>query len=318
MTQLPAAPTLHATAAPLAWDKPSPYRWLALILGMMAFATASILTRLSDAPPLVVGAWRMLLATLLLTPWALPRFLREARALDRRDVFRLILAGIALALHFATWITSLALTTVASSVILVTTNPIFVALASHFLLKERVSNRQVVALAIALAGSIVVGYGDLGLSGKALLGDLLALVGAVMASTYFLLGRSVRRKVSTLAYVWPCYGIAALLLLGFCLVGGQPLGGYGPRVYLILLLLALGPQVLGHSSFNWALGQFSPLMVTLAILGEPVGASILAILVLSEFPPLSAALGGVLIVAGILLASRDEVASRSELRPETS
>lgn len=297
---------------PSARDKPSPYRWLALVLGMMAFATASILTRLADAPPLAVGAWRMLLATALLTPWALPRFLREAHFLSRLDVLLLVLAGTALALHFATWITSLALTTVASSVILVTTNPVFVALASHFVLRERVTTRQVIAVGIALLGSIVVSYGDLGLSGQALIGDLLALVGAVMAAAYFLLGRSVRRKVSTLAYVWPCYGLAALLLLGFCAGSRQPLVGYPPRVYLILLLLALGPQVLGHSSFNWALGQFSPLMVTLAILGEPVGASILAILVLHEFPPLSAPLGGVLILIGILLASRDEMRPRGE------
>ena len=173
------------------------------------------------------------------------------------------------------------------------------------------SGRQAVAVAIALVGSIVVSYGDLGLSGRALLGDLLALVGAVMASAYFLLGRSIRRKISTLAYVWPCYGIAALLLLGFCLVGGQPVVGYDAQVYLILLLLALGPQVLGHSSFNWALAQFSPLMVTLAILGEPVGASILAILILHELPPLTAPLGGLLIVTGIYLASRVELASET-------
>jgi len=307
MAQLPVAPAFRSPATSGALDKPSPYRWLALILGVLAFATASILTRLADAPPLVVGAWRMILATALLTPWALPKFLREAKALQPQDVLALVLAATALALHFATWITSLALTTVASSVILVTTNPIFVALATHFVLKERVSGRQVVAVALALMGSIVVGHGDFRLSGEALLGDLLALLGAVMASAYFMLGRAVRRKMSTLAYVWPCYGVAALWLVGFCLVGRQPLGGHRPQAYLIFLLLALGPQVLGHSSFNWALGQFSPLMVTLAILGEPVGATVLAILVLSELPPLSAPLGGLLIVAGIYLASRDEL-----------
>jgi drug/metabolite transporter (DMT)-like permease len=310
MTELPTASTVHpVTAPPLAREQRSRYRWLVLALGIVVFSTASILTRLADAPPLVVGAWRMALATILLTPWALPRFLREFKALGRHDVLVLILAGTALALHFATWISSLALTTVASSVILVTTSPIFVGLASHFILKQRISARQVSAIVMAMAGSVVVSYGDLGLSGKALLGDLLALAGAVMASAYFLLGTSIRRKISTLAYVWPCYGIAALLLLAFCIVGGQPLTGYGNQVYLIFLLLALGPQVLGHSSFNWALAQFSPLMVTLAILGEPVGASILAVLVLGELPPLTAPLGGLLILAGIYLASRDELKS---------
>jgi len=311
MAEPPGASTV-CSAGTSAARASSPYRWLALGAGMLAFSTASILTRLVDAPPLVVGAWRMGLATILLTPWALPRFLRERKELSRRDLVMVILAGTALALHFATWISSLYLTTVASSVILVTTNPIWVGLASHFVLRKRVKGRQVLAIAIAMVGSVIVSYGDLGLSGRALVGDLLALVGAVMASAYFLLGSSIRRKVSTLAYIWPCYGLAALLLVAFGALGGQPLTGYGLRTYLVLLLLALGPQILGHSSFNWALAQFSPLMVALAILGEPVGASILAILVLGELPPLSAPLGGLLILAGIYVASREEMKTNKE------
>jgi drug/metabolite transporter (DMT)-like permease len=275
---------------------------------MVAFSTASILTRLAAAPPLVIGAWRMVLASLLLTPFAWPRLRREWAALTRRDMLYLGLAGMALAIHFATWISSLSYTTVASSVILVTTNPIFVGLATRYLLHERVGRFQAVAILIALTGSVIVSYGDLQLSGRALWGDALALVGALAASTYILLGRAVRRKLSTLAYVWPCYGLAALLLLLLCLVTRQQLLAYSARAYLLFALLAIGPQILGHSSFNWALAHFSPILITLAILGEPVGASILALIILGEMPPLTAPLGGLLILAGIYLASRDELA----------
>jgi len=276
-------------------------------LGMAAFSTASILTRLAAAPPLVIGAWRMILATALLTPFAWPRLRREWVSLTRRETIYLLLSGTVLAVHFATWISSLSLTTVASSVILVTTNPIFVGLAMRYLLKERVSRFQILGIVAAMVGSVIVSYGDLQLSGRALLGDALALTGALAASTYILLGRAVRRKLSTLAYVWPCYGLAAVLLLGFCLATGQPLLGYSANTYLFFALLAIGPQILGHSSFNWALAHFSPIFITLAILGEPVGASILALIILGEVPPLTAPIGGLLILAGIYLASREEL-----------
>jgi len=216
-----------------------------------------------------------------------------------------------LALHFATWITSLEYTTVASSVILVTTNPIYVGLASHFLLKQRLGRVKVAAIVVALAGSVLISYGDLGISGKALLGDALALLGALAASAYILLGYAVRRKLSTLAYVWPCYGLAGGWLLLFCLLTGQPLWGYAPQTYVYLFLLAVVPQILGHSTFNWALAHVSPLVVTLAILGEPVGATLLAALILHEVPSIAALAGGVLILAGIALASREEASEKS-------
>jgi len=251
----------------------------------------------------------MLLAALMLAPWAAPRLLREWRALSRGELVMLGLSGAALALHLATWIASLSYTSVASSVILVTTNPIYVGLASHYLLGERVSRRRALGIAVALAGSTIVSFGDLRLSGQALLGDALALLGALLMSGYILLGRAVRRKLSTLAYVWPCYAVAGLLLLALSLAGGQPLLGYDRGTFLALFLLALVPQTLGHSTLNWALGHVSPVLITLAILGEPIGASILAFLLLGEAPPLTALIGGPLILAGIYLASRDEARS---------
>jgi len=277
--------------------------------GILAVSSASVLIRLASAPPLAVGSWRLALATLLLTPLALPRLRREGPHLTRRDGLRIALAGLALAVHFASWITSLSYTTVASSVVLVSTNPIFVGLAAPWLLGEKVGRRTVWAIVLVLAGCVIVGYGDIDLSPRALLGDALALVGALGASAYILLGREVRRKLSTWAYVWPCYGVAALALIAFTLLMGQPLWGYSLRTVGIFALLAIGPQILGHSAFNWALGHLSAVFVTLTILGEPVGASLLALIILKEVPPPAVWLGSVLILGGIVWASWNEMAA---------
>ncbi len=277
-----------------------------LLCGIVAVSWSSVLIRLADAPALVVGAWRLLLAALLLTPWALPRARQEWPLLNRRERISLACSGLALALHFAAWIYSLSLTSVASSTILVSTNPIFVGLATHYLLRLPVRRGMVVAIAVTMAGSILIGYGDMRFSGSAVLGDLLALAGAAAGSAYILLGQRVRRRVSTLTYIWPCYGLAGLLLLAASLVARQPLLGYGVSTLGVFLLLAIVPQILGHSAYNWALGHFSPLLVTVALLGEPVGATLLAWLILGERPTMLALLGGPLIIVGLVLASLAE------------
>lgn len=306
-----------------------------LVLGVLIVAWASVLIRWAggEAPPplvaagrfllgwleaaglvgsekpssLAIAAGRMVLASLLLSPVAMAGgALRPLRTLGRRDSLLLLASGLALALHFVSWIASLSLTTVASSVVLVTINPLFVALASHFILRERISRLTVVGIALAVVGSILVGYGDIALSGWALLGDFLALVGALCASTYFLLGRSLRQRLPILAYIWPVYTASALILLLICLLSGQPLSGYTAESYLLLLLLALGPQLLGHSALNYALGKLSATFVTVAVLGEPLGAAVLAFLLLGEVPPATSLFGGVLILVGIALAGRGE------------
>lgn len=298
--------TPQRTAAEVEGTQRPSYRWAVLGLGILAVSTGSILIRLARAPSLVVGTWRLLLAALLLTPWALPFGRREWRHLDRGDVGRLTLAGVALALHFVTWIASLSYTTVASSVILVSTSPIFVGLAGYFLLGERFSRRSILAVAIAMLGTGIVGYGDWTFAGQALWGDFLALMGAVGASAYILSGRAVRQRLSTMAYIWPCYALAGALLLFFSVFEGLPLLDYDLRTLVCFILLAIIPQIVGHSSFNWALAHFSPLFITLALLGEPVGATLLAFLILGEVPPLSTLGGGTLVLLGIYLASREE------------
>jgi len=280
--------------------------------GVLAMSTSSVLIRLADAEPLAIGAWRLALASLILSPLALPRLRKEREGLGRRDVLFVALSALALAVHFGSWIWSLSYTTVASSVILVNTTPIYVALMSRLLYGARTSRRKGLAIALAMVGSAVVSYGDLKISGQALVGDALALLGALAMAAHLFMGQVVRRRMSTLAYVWPCYGLAALLLAILGLLTGQRLGGYNTQTYWALLLLALIPQATGHSTFNWALAHVSPLFVSLSVLGEPVFSTILAFLILAEAPPAAALVGGSLTLVGIYLASREERPRRSK------
>ena len=279
---------------------------LVLVGGVLAMSWASILIRWAAAPPLVVGAVRLTAATLILAPFAAPQAAREWRALSPHEWLLVVVSGLALGLHFAAWIASLSLTSVASSVVLVSMSPLFVGVASSLLLKERVPGSMALAAGLALAGSAIIGLGDARALAGALRGDLLALAGALFVSIYLLVGRVLRRKLSLLAYIWPIYGLAAVVLLLGCALSGQTLVGYSPRVYGLLLLLALGPQVLGHSSANWALRYLSPVFVTVAILGEPLGATVLAMLFLGERPAWTLIAGGMILLLGIGLAVRSE------------
>ena len=282
--------------------------YLGVGLGVMTVSTAAILIRLAqvETHSLAIAAWRLTLATFVLTPIVLTTHRSELHTLTGREWGSALAAGLLLAVHFATWITSLAYTSVAASVVLVTTNPLFVGLASHLLLRERLSRGVVVALLAATAGSVLIGLGDLGKGSHRLWGDVLALVGAITAAGYFLIGRRLRARLSLLAYVFPVYGTAALALMILVLVSGLPVIPQRPQTWLWLLLLALGPQILGHSSLNWALRYLSATYVTLAILGEPVGSTLLAWWLLGEKPSLWAVAGGALILAGIAVASHAE------------
>ena len=275
---------------------------------MFTVSWASILIRLAAAPALVTGAYRLALASLILTPLALWRNGKELSHLGWRDLGLAVASGVFLGLHFAAWISSLAYTSVASSVVLVTTSPLFVGLAGRFLLKERVSSGMFAGIVLAVVGGAVVGWGDFRAQGLALWGDLLALAGAIMSSAYYLIGRRLRRRLSVLAYVTPTYCTAAAVLIAAALLSGQKLVGYPANSYLMFLLLAIGPQVVGHSSLNWALRYLSPTFVTAAVLGEPIGSVVLASLILHEAPSAIKLVGGAIILAGICLCARAEVA----------
>ncbi len=296
------------------------------MIGVLASSTAAIMIRYAqqDSPSLVIAAWRMGLATVILAPLVLLRYRTELRSLKSQDLRLLALSGLFLAAHFATWISSLRYTSVASAVVLVNTNPLWVALFSWLLLGEKPTRRVTVGMLVALAGGVVIGVNDLpgeGLTGLGfgsgtLFGDLLALFGALFGAGYIIIGRKMRVFTSLPIYAFSVYGIAALFLIVTVIVSGQPLTGYQPGTYMWFLLLAVIPQLLGHSSVNWGLKYLPAAFVAVVMLSEPIGSSLMAVLILKEIPTILMMIGGLLILIGIGIASSvGRVKTADEISP---
>lgn len=282
-----------------------------LAVGVLIASTAAIMITGAlqlGATSLSIAAGRLLLAALILTPIAWGQAGAELRRIERRDWLWGLGSGVFLAVHFAAWISSLDYTSVASSTALVTTNPIFVALASWLIFRERLHWGVWLGVLLTVLGSALIGLSDRGggAGTNPLLGDALALLGAVSASGYFLVGRNLRRRLSVLPYIWLVYSTAALILLIWMLLAGQTLLGLDPQIYLLLLGLALGPQLLGHTAFNWAIKYLSATVVTVAILGEPIGSALLALLILEQPVERLQLLGGTVLLVGIAVATLAE------------
>jgi drug/metabolite transporter (DMT)-like permease len=287
---------------------------------VLAASTASIFIRFAQqhAHSLVIAAYRLTLASLILAPFLLARERAALRQLKREDMARLLGSGLLLAIHFATWITSLAFTSVASSVVLVSMAPLFVAVLSPMLLRESPTREIKIGLVLALAGTVMVGLGDActtasGLAcppldqfvrGQALQGDLLALGGALAGAGYMIIGRRVRGHIALLPYIGVVYSMAAVTLVAIAASFGLPFFGYSPAAYGWFLLLALIPQLIAHSSINWALRYLTAAFVSITLLGEPLASSLWAYLLLDELPSALTMAGGVMILGGILIASR--------------
>lgn len=295
-----------------------------LSFGILAVASASILIRFAqhEAGSLVIAAYRMGLSGLILIPFVIPRHWSQLRKLGRQELALAALAGLFLALHFASWIQSLQYTSVASSVVLVTSNPLWVALLAPIFLRERVTPALAIGLLVALIGGIVIAASDSCtgsltslncpsirefMQGRAFVGDFLALMGAWMGAGYMLIGRKLRLHLSLTPYIFLVYGVAGLILIAALPFSGQPAFGFSPTTYVCLVLLALVPQLLGHSSFNWALAKLPATYVSIALLGEPIGATLLALLILGEVPSALKLLGATLILVGIIIATRKPV-----------
>jgi drug/metabolite transporter (DMT)-like permease len=293
---------------------------LVLLLGIFAVASSSLLIRFAqrEVSSLVIAAYRMAISGVILLPMALPRYSGELRKLTRGELALAALSGFLLAFHFASWILSLEYTSVASSVVLVTTNPLWVALLAPIFLKEKLTPAVLVGMLVALAGGIVIAMSDSCVQaaggfacppldefirGEAFWGNFLALVGAWTGAGYILIGRKLRPTLSLTPYIFLVYGIAAIVLVVIVAFSGEPVLGFSPDIYIYLALLALLPQLLGHSSFNWALAHLPASYVSIALLGEPVSSTILAYFLLGEMPGGVKLLGAALILGGILVAT---------------
>ena len=283
---------------------------LSLGVGIIAISFASIFIRFAQdegVPSLSIAAWRLIIASVVMLPYAWATRRDEIRSLTGREWVLLLVSGLFLGLHFVTWIASLALTSVASSVVLVSMGPLFVGLGSWLFLRERPSLALGAGIVLAAAGSVVISSGDLGQGKDQLLGDLLALTGAVMVAGYFMIGRKVRAHRSLTTYVALVYGAAMVVLVAIVLVTRQPMTGFSLEAYAWLLALGLVPQLIGHSTLNWALRHLSATFVSILTLAEPIGSGILAFVILGEAVSVSTMAGGVLVLAGIYVASRAEM-----------
>ena len=290
-------------------------RYAALALGVLVVSTAALLIRQAidaGAHPLAIAAARLTLASAVVVPLAWVMRRQSLGSLKARDWRTAALAGSLLAVHFATWIASLRFTSVASSVALVTTNPIWVGLAAWLLMREPPARGTLVGIAMGIAGTGLIIANDLVQAGAApagrepMLGNALALVGAIAISGYLLVGRRLNLKLPLLAYVAIVYGAAALAMNLIAILAGQGIDRIPPAAWLPIIGLALGPQLAGHTLINASLRHLSPSFVALAILGEPVGSAILAWLLLGENVAPLQLLGFSVLLAGIVVAARAE------------
>lgn len=283
---------------------------LILTFGLIAVSVASIFIKLCAAPALIIAAYRLIIASTFYV--GLTR-IRKGAILStfNKSSFRMaVISSLFLTLHFSTWISSLKFTSVASSVLLVQSTPIFVAAGSVIFLKEKPMLLTVIGATIALAGSVIIGLYDFSMEQTSLTGNLLAVGGAVGAAGYILAGRKSRATIDTLRYVTVVYSLTAVFLLLIALASRAPFFDYDGRTFVLLFAIAIFPQIFGHTSFNWALKYINATTVSIILLGEPIGASLLAYFILGETLTLIKILGGMVILIGVTVVLVSEAKVR--------
>jgi drug/metabolite transporter (DMT)-like permease len=304
-----ARPTRAAAGYPLG-------ELLLLGVAVVAVSTSAPLIRGAAAPALAIAFWRNMLALPVVGGWIITRPVERAAWMQRSTEERRLsrLAGVLLAAHFATWVPSLSYTSVASSVALVATQPVWAAVIAHRR-GHHVSRGTWLGIALALVGALLLTGVDLRISGTALLGDGFALVGGVFAAAYVSVGAEVRKTLSTAGYAMACYSMAAALLLVVCVVGRQSLTGYPATTWWAIAGLVLGAQLLGHTLVNRVLRSISPTVVSVAILFEILGASVIAWVAFDETPPAGAWPAALLIAAGVVAVVRSDEDAGDLLEP---
>lgn len=278
--------------------------YLILAIGVISVSFAAIFIRLAEAPPLVIATYRLIIASAILIPFNFVRSGWLPKRLSRSDVLLIILASMFIALHFALWITSLSYTSIASSVVIVTSHPLFVAIISYFLWRERLNKKAILGIIIALGGVVLINYGGFLVSPRAIFGDLLALLAAISMGVYLIIGRQLKGRINILPYLTMIYAGAALILLMVTVFSGYSLFNYTSTTYAMLFLLALIPQLIGHSSLNLAVRLIPVTLVSVGILGEPIIAVALGYIILGEGITITEILGSLLTLGGMFIVLR--------------
>ena len=279
--------------------KPKMNPYLALAIGVASVSFSAILVKLASAPSGIIAFYRLLFTVLLMLPVFLIKYRHELKLIRKKDWLLSIAAGVFLAFHFILWFESLNYTSVASATVLVTLQPLFAFAGAYFFFKERFSLRAIGSGVIAIAGSFVISWGDLRISGMALWGDILALIACALVTGYLLFGQSVVKRISSITYTFVVYSISAITLFVSVLIKGEALAPYAIEDWIYFILLAIFPTLLGHSLFNWALKWLSTTTISMAILLEPVGATVLAYFILDEPILWTQVFGGAIILVGL-------------------
>lgn len=295
-------------------SKMNPY--LIVAIGVASVSTSAIFVKLSSAPSGIIAFYRLFFSVLFLLPVFLLKYVSELKNITKRNWLFSAAAGIFLAFHFILWFESLNYTSVASSTVLVTLQPLFAFAGTFLFFKEKSSSKALLSGLIAIVGSAIIGWGDFQIAGPALFGDILALIACGLITAYLMFGQTVRKSVSIITYTFVVYGISALTLFVYVWKVQEPLFPYPAMDWLYFILLAVIPTLLGHSLFNWSLKWVSTTVISMAILMEPIGASLLAYLFLGEKLVLTQVLGGLIVIGGLVLFSLE--GGRIEMRRNKS
>jgi len=286
-------------------EKRTIHPYLPIAIGVIAVSMSAIFVKLANADAGVIAFYRMLFSILIMAPVFFWKYTTELKILTKRDWAFSIIAGIFLAFHFILWFESLNYTSVASSTVLVTLQPLFAFAGTYFFFKERLSVKTILSGLIAIGGCVLISWGDFQISGSALYGDMLALSACGLVTAYLLFGQDVRKRLSLVTYTFVVYGISTLTLFFYVVAKGESFGPYPANDWLWFILLAIIPNLLGHTLFNWSLKYVSTNVISIAILFEPIGAAILAFYVFSEYLSTTQILGGFIVIAGITLFVTD-------------
>lgn len=291
--------------------KPVINPYVALAIGVISVSTSAIFVKYSTAPSGVIAFYRLFFSVILMLPVFLLKYVSELRLITKRDWIFSIVSGVFLAFHFILWFESLNYTSVASSTVLVTLQPLFAFVGTFVFFKEKLSFKEIISGIIAVIGSVVISWGDFRISGNALFGDILALIACALITAYLLFGQTVRKRVSLITYTFVVYSISTITLLLYVLAAHEPLIGFESDNWLYFFLLALIPNLLGHTFINWSIKWLSTSTISVAILFEPIGATILAVILLSEEVLWTQLVGGLIVLIGIMIflvdVKRDKV-----------
>ncbi len=280
--------------------RPEKHAPVIIALAIVVVSFAAIIIRLCTVPTAIIAAYRLGFAVIIL----LPVYAAKGRqhSVSARQLGLTALAGFFLSLHFLFWIESLKLTTVASSVMLVTTSPIFAAVFAWLVLREGIGRKTMIAIVLCIAGSVIISRGGIDLRPEMLRGNVLAVLGAAAFGGYFVIGRKLRPVMGIVQFAFLAYAASAIILIAWAAVRGHEFTGFDPRNYVWFALLAIGPQVFGHTSLTWALKYIAAPKVAISVLGEPIGSALLAWVFFSEVPGYGLLIGGALVLYGVYLA----------------